>query len=395
MGIYTIVTDWYEPEVSIAKNISDEYRMVSTADIDAMVDLSRKEKVDGVFTQYTDSNLPYCQQICEKLGFYFCANRYQLDQISNKENAKNLCIKHGIPVPEKYSVTNAFDEEELNAIKYPVLTKPVDNSGQRGISICNNEEELKEGFVIAEANSERKEVLVEQYLKGDYVVICFTIQEGKLYLSAMADKPVIPEKYSNGLVRLPMGYVLPSKYIDKFYEEEFEKFKKLVEFLDLKNGSLGVEAIVSDGKFYVFEMQYRLGGMKHHSFVLEENGFDIMKMHIQYALTGKFGDESIEGKNNPYFRNTYYLLNLLLKDGTICKIDGIEEMLEIPEVYNFLPMHKIGDSIEITGSVMQIFGKVNIKAGSREELKRVLDLINKNVHIYDENGDEMLLDLIM
>jgi biotin carboxylase len=368
--------------------------MVSTADIDAMICLARDREVHGVITQYIDSNLPNVQKICEKLGLPFVATAEQLELIGNKKHAKDLCIKHGIPVPREFYITTEFRDCDLDNVIYPVLTKPVDNSGQRGISICRNKDQLIEGYKKALRFSPSGQVIVEEYLQGEYVVINFTLQDGYLSLSSMADKPVIDERYSNGLVRLPKGYVLPSKYVDLFYDTLYPRFVNLSKTLNLENGSWGVEAVVKDRTFFIFEMQFRLGGMRHHQFVLQETGIDIMKMHIRYALTGKFSGWNLRKLDNPRFKKTHCLLNLLLKPGTITSIHGVEKISSMPGVISFLPMRSAGECIELTGTVFQIFGKVSLVANGKEELIESIEQIHRELQVLDENGNQMLLGSI-
>jgi formate-dependent phosphoribosylglycinamide formyltransferase (GAR transformylase) len=68
LGVYTIVTDWNTPDVSPAKKLADEYWMESFADSNKIVALIKEHKIDGVFTNYTDSYLPYYVEICERAG---------------------------------------------------------------------------------------------------------------------------------------------------------------------------------------------------------------------------------------------------------------------------------------------------------------------------------------
>lgn len=394
MGIYTIVTDWNEPDVSVAKKVADEYKMVSITDIDALVELVKKENIDGVYTQYTDSYLPYCQQVCEKLNYPFFIDAQQEFMISNKAQSKALCIKYGIPVSEEYHMTDEFKEADMNKIKWPVLTKPVDNSGQRGITICNNPEELKKGYMYAKENSKSKNVVVEEYMKGDYAVLNFTIQDGNVYLSCLADKPVIDEKYSNGHIRLPKGYIMPSRYLDLFYEKRFKNFEALAKGIGLKNGNWSVECVVRNNDFYVFEMQFRLGGMRHYNFVQKENGIDTLAMHLRYALTGKFEGWNLAECDTPHYKKTYCSLNLLLKDGIITEVEGLEALSEIPEVVSTLPMHQIGDKVELSGTVFQIFMKVSLVAENYDSLINVMEQIQNKIKVFDENGNNMLLTIV-
>ncbi len=394
MGVYTIVTDWYEPDISVAKKISDEYRMISSSDVDALVKLVKEEGIEGVYTQYTDSALPYCQQVCEKAGLPFFIDATQEKLISNKLNSKYLCQKYGVPVSEEYNITEEFLKEDVEKIKWPVLTKPTDNSGQRGITICNNLEELKKGYAYAKENSKEGKVIVEEYMQGEYIVLNFTLQDGNLYLSGMADKPVIDEKYANGLIRLPKGYIMPSKHLDLFYEKRFKNFEALAKGIGLKNGNWSVECVVRNNDFYVFEMQFRLGGMRHYTFVKEENGIDTLEMHIRYALTGKFEGYDLSELDTPYYKKTYCSLNILLKDGIITKVEGLEILDELPEVKSKLPMHQLGDKVELSGTVFQIFMKASLVAENYEDLERVLTLIQENIKVYDENGKNMLLKIV-
>ena len=394
MGVYTIVTDWYPPEVSVAKKEADEYRMISSSDVDALVQLVKDEHIDGVYTQYTDSALPYCQQVCERAGLYFFIDGKQEHMISNKAESKRLCMKYGIPVSEEYHVTEEFLNEDLAKIKWPVLTKPTDNSGQRGITICNNIDELKRGYVYAKENSKEGGVVVEEYMRGDYLVLNFTLQDGNLYLSGMADKPVIDEKYSNGLIRLPKGYIMPSKYLDLFYEKRFKNFEALAKGIGLKNGNWSVECVCRNNDFYVFEMQFRLGGMRHYTFVQEENGIDTLEMHIRFALTGKFEGYDLSELDTPYYKKTYCSLNMLLKNGVITKVEGLDVLDRLPEVKSYLPMHQLGDKVELSGTVFQIFMKASIVAKSYEDLKRVLFIIQDTIKVLDENGDNMMLKIL-
>lgn len=314
--------------------------------------------------------------------------------ISNKAEAKKICAKYGIPVSKEYRITEEFREEDVAEIVWPVLTKPTDNSGQRGITICRNLEELKKGYAYAKENSKEGCAVVEEYMKGDYIVLNFTLQGGKLYLSGMADKPVIDEKYSNEHIRLPKGYIMPSKYLDLFYEKRFRDFEALAKGIGLENGNWSVECVCRNNDFYVFEMQFRLGGMRHYTFVQAENGIDILEMHIRFALTGKFEGYDLSRMDTPYYKKTYCSLNILLRDGIITAVEGLDIFDRLPEVKSCLPMRRTGDKVELSGTVFQIFMKASIVAESHEDLRRVLMDIQNTVKVRDEHGNNMMLKIL-
>ena len=98
--------------------------------------------------------------------------------------------------------------------------------------------------------------------------------------------------------------------------------------------------------------------------------------------------------NTPYYKKIYCSLNLLLKDGVITNVKGLEILNNIPEVKSYLPMHQIGDKVELSGTVFQIFMKASIEAKDRNRLMKVLHMIQDNIVVKDEHGENMLLRIL-
>ena len=134
LGVTTIVANKYDADRSPAKRIADEAWMVDFSDTDKMVSLIRENHVDGVFVGWTDSHLPHYVTISEKAGLPCCGTAEQFDVLSNdKRRFKQACRKYGVPTPEEYKLDMRFLREDLDRIVYPVLVKPADESGSRGI----------------------------------------------------------------------------------------------------------------------------------------------------------------------------------------------------------------------------------------------------------------------
>lgn len=392
LGVYTIVTDWNTPEVSPAKKLADEFWMESFADAEKIVYLIKEHNIDGVFTNYTDSYLPYYVEICERAGLPCLANIKQIDAISNKDQSKQLCINHGISVSKRYNVTNVEDIDNLTDISYPVLTKPVDNSGQRGIYVCTSKDELKKLYSESLEFSATKNVMVEEYVQGDYTVMFYTIQNGHVTLATMSDKPVYGN-FENNLPKLPMGYFLPSKYVPLAQEIMVPKVQSFVSHLGLKNGVIGIEAVVKENDIYVFEMQFRLGGMRHHNFVQKENGMDLLEMLVRFSLTGKFEGWDASVCDNAMFKNCYCSLNVLIKPDTVAKVEGLDEVLKMPEIYAFTQMLYEGDIVKLAGTVQQIAFKFSLVAADKPKILNAIDSIYSTLKILNKEGEDLKLKL--
>lgn len=390
LGVYTIVTDWNSLEKSPAKRIADEHWEVSIGETDKLALLVKKSHIDGIFTNYTDSYLPFYARLCEATGLPCLATEHQIEVISNKDQSKQLCIDHGISVSKCFQVSSVEDIDQLADISFPVLTKPVDNSGQRGIFVCLDKEDLKRFYAESLQFTESGKVMVEEYVQGDYTVMFYTIQNGHVTLSAMADKPVIGE-FVNNLPKLPQGYFLPSKYVNLCQNIMVPKVQSFVTDLGIKNGVIGIEAVVKDGDIFVFEMQFRLGGMRHHNFVLKENGMDLLTMLIRFALTGKFEGWDASKYDYPKFKKCYCSLNVLIKPDTVTKIVGLEKAKALPQVTNFTQMMEEGDTVKLAGTVQQIIFKFSLVENSRDALMATIQSIYDTISVYNNVGENLVI----
>jgi len=390
LGVYTVVTDWNSIEKSPAKRIADEHWEVSLGETEKLASLVKEHHIDGVFTNYTDSYLPYYARLCEATGLPCLATEHQMEVISNKDQSKQLCIDHGISVSKRYEVSSVDDIEKLTDVNYPVLTKPVDNSGQRGIFVCLDKKELKRLYAESLEFTESGKVMVEEYVQGDYTVMFYTIQNGHVTLSTMSDKPVIGE-FVNNLPKLPQGYFLPSKYVDLCQKIMVPKVQSFVTDLGIRNGVIGIEAVVKDGDIFVFEMQFRLGGMRHHNFVLKENGMDLLAMLIRFALTGKFEGWDASKYDNPQFKNCYCSLNVLVQPDTVAKIVGLDEARLLPQVTNFTQMMEEGDSVKLPGTVQQILFKFSLVEKDRASLMSTIQKIYDTVSVFNNEGENIII----
>ena len=391
-NIYTVVTDWYED--SPAKRIADKSYMVSTADIDAMVELAKKEKIDGVITSFVDSNLQNTRKVCEKLELPFYATEEQLEITMNKHRFKELCRKFEIPVVPEYQICKELESIDLLNIEYPVIVKPVDNSGSRGIVICNNYAELIEGYNKAMEHSESKSVLVERLmdLSKPGINIDYVICDGEIYLSAVGD--LYAYQKDKSMPPLTASVYYPSKHTERYIQEIDWKAKNMFRGLGLQNGVLYIQAFYEDDIFYFYEMGYRLGGGQSYQVISRINGVNHLDMLIDYSLTGVMCTEETKSKISPKFNKKGFILILIVKPGTIQRITGLDKISQLKEVVNIMQSYKEGDCIsdKAENTTQQVFGRVHIVAEDDKRLINTLNYIKEQLNILNENGESMLVN---
>lgn len=393
LGIYVIIANWYSVEDAPAKAFADKEYTVNIFDIPQMLKIIKDEKIDGIFTAFTDSHLHIYEKLCSAAGLPCFTTADLCDVMVDKSVFKDKCRQAGLPVIDEWDSELILNSPEYAAaIEYPVIIKPVDNSGARGISICHNSNNLKDAIKRATEFSNTKHVIVEKYLRGEYCLADFMIQDGIAYFCASSDKPANDDDKSN--VNLPGAYIFPSKNNDLISQSLSKNVQTFIDNIEYKNGLLCFELINVNGKIYIIEAQFRYGAKFQEEFIKSEYGIDQLEMLLRHAFTGKFEGYDLNLLRHNTFKNSYALLNILLANGTINKIQSYDEVTEFPNVDTYIPMKKVGDIIKADGSMIQRFGKVAFSAASRSELLNAMKYFQNNLQIYDVDNRNMVINSV-
>lgn len=390
MDICTVVVDYYEN--SPAKKIADYAYLVSTTDVDAVLEIARKHRIDGVFTGFSDANLLPARKVADALGLPFYVTEEQIAATTDKLRFKETCRKYQIPVVPEYSVDASLSQDALKAIEYPVIVKPADAWASKGVSICKDEDELCDAVSYALKFSSRNKVIVEQYLAA-YPDVCLylNIQDGVLSLAAMCERDM--NSVQEGKAMQPNALFYPCRYIPLYYEQLEEKLGRMVKGLDMKDGVLFIQCFVVDGVLMPFEMGYRLCGAQEYILCSAENEINSLEMLLNYSVTGKFSGWEAAKFNNPVFQHSDAILLMLLGEGKITKIDGLETVSAMPEILKIVQFYYEGDEITAAnmGTLNQTFARIFIQCKDPDHLLKTIDTIQKTLKVYDENGVSMVL----
>lgn len=392
MGITTGVVDWYPMEKSPAKQIADEVYFDSTSDIDAMVKLIKDNNFDGVITGFTDSVLPYYAEICEKAGLPSYGTKDQFDIFINKEKYKELMRNFDVPTILEYKIDAERFYETSADITYPVIVKPADGSGSRGITVCNDKDELYKAISCATEESKTRKVIVEQYIDSAEATVFWLFVDGKYYMSLLGNRHV--KHNQEGELPLPAGYTYPSVVQPRFLKEIAPKMEAMFRSVDIQNGMMFMQCKIVDGNCLVYDIGYRLTGSLEYINLKAMCGYDPLDMLICFALTGDMGEHQINQKADPYLNGKYsYNVSLLCKPGKIAEIRGVDEVKKLPGVLDVIVAHPVGDVItdKMKGRLAQITVRILGLADSIEVMEKEMLEIQHLFHVISDNGDEMIL----
>lgn len=382
-GLYTIVADYLPKNESVAKSISDEHWEVSTADIDTLKKLCIEQNVKAVVTGVHEFNIERKIELCEILGLPQYCTKVQWDFCKNKAKFKKLCQQHDICVAKTYS------REDVNIV-YPVIVKPVDSSGSRGFSICNNEQELESGIELALKFSESKQYLIEEYLQCEACIIHYTAINGEIFFSGMSDKHSQRLEGGSSVMALQ---IFPSNSMNRYIEAINEKAIAMFKNLGVQDGPIWIEAFNDEknNRFVFNEMGYRFGGSMTNYPVQHFYGIDQLDLMLSNAM-GEKSDVCIDTSFVP--KTTHYcILPIHIKAGKVKNIIGIKEAEQISGVEKLVLVHHVGDKIENWGTAQNVFCYLHVSYNTSDELARSISGVKNTMSVRDDDDNELLFFL--
>lgn len=393
LGVYTIVTDWYDTQRSPAKLEADEYWNEEVFRPDLLAELVKEKHIDGILTGYTDSYLKPYIELCEIVNFYHWGDKNNIELSVNKEAFKRACEKSGVPVvPWKILSKDNF-ESNLDDIVVPVVIKPIDNSGSRGVYKCYEKSTLKSLCKESLSFSQSGEIMIERLMDlnnefSAYYLIC----HGNAILTGMGDRYIY--EINPELAPVGQGMLFPSTRLDQWIAEMNPLIKNLFRDNRMDEGFVFVQGFYDNGRFYIHEIGYRLNG--GFSFRLVEHfcGYNQIQQLIRFSLSGEMTLSEISQSDPRCGGNYGMIFTASLRKGTISRIEGIQEINELHNVIEFYQMKNIGATISTEGTTAEAFAYIMLSANDKKQLLETIERIKSLLHVYDENNNEMLFPLI-
>lgn len=277
MGLETHVFAWERG--AVGKHSADVFYPISVVDKDEILAKCREIGIDGICTIASDLAVIAVNYVAEAMGL--TSNTMECTRLStNKHAMRNCFVEHGDPSPKSLLVRS---RAELDGVEmyYPVIVKPVDRSGSRGITKLMDETGLEEAIRYAAEQGFEKAALVEEFATGqEYSVECVSWEGEHTFLA-------LTKKFTSGAPRfIETGHIEPAP-VDS---ETLERVKKVtfhaLDSLQIRYGASHTELkIAEDGTIRLIEIGGRMGGdFIGSSLVKMSTGIDFVKAVIEVAL---------------------------------------------------------------------------------------------------------------
>jgi carbamoylphosphate synthase large subunit len=386
LGVCAIVTDNLSKKDSPSKQIADIALDYDIFDIENIVEFCKNNNVDGVLGFCIDPAQRPAQVICEKLNLPSFGTKDQVFALTDKNTFKELCIQNQVDVIPEYF------EDRLDEIEYPVIVKPVDSRGSRGIEICNNHEELLRCLPIAKNESSNGKAIIEKYMKvSQEVTITYVIKDGEPNLISIGDR--YPGREEDNLSRQNICVIQPSRFSELYINNVHPKVVNMIKNLGIKNGPVFMQGFVDGNTVRMFDPGIRFPGNEYERIYKKATGINPMKSIIKYCVGGEIDDYDGKMKNSYLLNNKVaiqYMINICA--GEIGKYDGIDKISKMSQVVDIQQRHFVGDIIENTGDIKHRAGEICLLCEKNvEEIKNCIIQIQNELCVEDINGNNMLI----
>lgn len=383
-GIYTIVTDDRDPEISFAKKWSDEYWMINTSETEILAKKCRECGISGVICGLSEFNIEMMIRLTSVLGLPCYTTEESWHYSKDKDDFKKVCRELNVPVAKDFFVSKKLTEEELAAVQFPVVVKPVDQNGNRGISYCYNSDELIEAYQYALSMSKSDKIIVEKMLNGKEWYSYYAMADGEVRLVALNGMYAEPGCLKN----LYSLTTTVSDNINRFVDEVNPKIVEMLKKIGCKEGIAWVQEMLDDdGNFYVIEMGYRLPG--DMTFIQYENllGFNTVAWLVDYALGKKHDVCELPAEQTGAFVKCGCSYNIWVSEaGTLKEISGIDEILKLPQI-SYHSNTRPGDALRKHGHI----GTFAFVTDDCTQMCDVIKEINRTVKVINESDEDIMI----
>lgn len=276
--------------------IADHHYDLAFKDKEKILEVCKKEGVQGVTTFLLESALPCMYFVAEGLGSP-CNSKECQELTANKYTMREQMRKCGVSIPAYQAVKS---KSAKIGIPFPVIVKPADSGGSRGVTLVNNQEELDAALDRAFDYSANQTVMIEQFIVGREFSIESLSCKGKHYVLQITDKVTTEAPYF-----VELAHHQPAELTEKQRTDITNLTIKMLDALKIENSAGHTEIKMDkDGVPYIIEMGPRMGGDYISSDLVRlSTGYDFVKGVLEVA-TGLF-EEPVFGE--PRYSGVYFL----------------------------------------------------------------------------------------
>ena len=316
MGLEVHCFAWEEG--AVCKGIADYFYPVSILDKDKILSICQEVKIDAITTIASDVAVLTVNYIASRMGLISNSDNYS--QITTNKYLMRECFANNdVPSP-KFAIAEGNKDYNIDGFRFPVIVKPTDRSGSRGVEKVDDISHLNEAVQRAQSESFGGTAIIEEFVTGREISVESISFEGRHYILQITDKVTTGAPYF-----VELEHHQPSSLSDSIKDKVMNIVLNALNALHVMYGASHSELkITDDGDIRVIEIGARMGGDFIGSALVQlSTGYDFLKGVIEVAL-GEF--------NVPYISEKKYSGVYFLCKETETIVDIIKHCDRYPEI---------------------------------------------------------------
>ncbi len=286
MGIETHCFAWAEG--ADCKEFVDFFYPISVLEKEQILSECEKIGIDGICTIASDMPVPTICFVAEKMGLV--ANSFQSALASTDKYLMRQAFSGKVNIPKFQEVSKA--SELTTELKFPIIVKPTDRSGSRGVTKLENPQDLEKAITYAVSESFAKKAIAEEFIAGSEVSVETISWKGEHHILAITDKVTTGAPHF-----VELAHHEPSGLSAEIQEKIRQQTRLALDALEVKFGAGHSEfKITKEGEVFAIEVGARMGGDFIGSHLVQlSTGYDYVKGVIDIAL-GRFEKPEISSQ---------------------------------------------------------------------------------------------------
>lgn len=295
----------------LGHNYSNKVYKVNFNDLDKVREIIKKENIDFLIPGSGEESYLNTVFLSQEFNIGNFDTYETAKLIHNKWKFKEFCLKNNISTPNGKFYKK---EENLDNLTYPIVVKPTNLSGGRGVDVVYNQKELK--ISLSKAKDISNEIFLEEYIEGNLIAYSIFLKDQKILYSFSGEDRSYLNKYL-----ITTAY--PIKLHTKVQQKINNDIQKIAKLLNLVNGMFHFQILIRDNTPYIIDVTRRIPG-------------DFYPYLIEYADKVKYSHSVIKaytkGKIDNEFKNKNTKQKFIIRHVIMANKNGNYRSLKIDNI---------------------------------------------------------------
>ncbi|MDC7222051.1 MAG: ATP-grasp domain-containing protein [Spirochaetales bacterium] len=366
---------------------ADYISRASSFDPEAVAADAHLNSSDYFVTAGTDQPVLTAALAADKLGKPYFLKPRQALMATNKKVMKRAMTEWEIPHRAYSILKKDFDDEQLSDLTFPLVIKPLDSQGQRGIIRVHNREEIRRNFDYLLSFSREQEILAEEYYPNSKeITVSAWVDRGKSYILSLTDRVTVDMDNHLGVC---IAHRYPSLCHDDWNSIE-PLVDRIKDMLSLEAGPLYIQILHGERGYSVNEIACRLGGAYEDQFLPWLCGIPLLDYMIDLTSEKEYNRSLLENMDRTRVSKFLSLEMFFYKPGVLVRQQGMEHVKEMEGILGGDFLLNEGCRIVPRENSTQRAGFFIASSQSAEALESLVERAYASIKAYDSEGNSIL-----